>query len=128
MKDEGKHSEDKELRNISVCEGRERGETGQAQRGGQGGVSEEKSDGSLDFPHFLSATRRLALEVLEVHGLGWEGQAGLETRGRRVKGLSAEEREESGVEDAQSAGRLEKDSRGGREAETRSERGGYGRL
>ena len=30
------------------------------------------SDGSLDFPHFLSAARRLALEVRrvsEIHGL-----------------------------------------------------------
>ena len=80
---------------------------------------EERSDGSLDFPHFLSAARRLALEVRrasEIHGLGGEAQAGLETRGQRE--LSAEEREESRIEEAESVGRLEKDSRGGREGVT----------
>ena len=51
----------------------------------------------------------------EIHGLGGEARAGLETGGQRE--LSAEEREESRVE-AESGGRLEKDSRGGREAVT----------
>ena len=49
---------------------------------------EERSDGSLDFPYFLSAARRLALEVRrvsEIHGLGGEARAGLETRTERVK-------------------------------------------
>ena len=80
---------------------------------------EERSDGSLDFPHFLSAVCRLALEVRrvsEIHGLGGEARAGLETRGQIE--LSAEEREESRIEEAESVGRLEKDSRGGREAVT----------
>ena len=79
----------------------------------------EESDGSLDFPHFLSAARRLALEVRrvsEIHGLGGEARAGLETGGQRE--LNAEEREESRIEEAESVGRLEKDSRGGREAVT----------
>ena len=82
---------------------------------------EERFDGSLDFPHFLSAARRLALEVhraSEIHGLGVEARAGLETRQRD---LSAEEREESRVEEAESVGRL-KDSRGGREAVTQGTR------
>ena len=52
----------------------------------------------------------------EIHGLGGEAQAGLETRGQRE--LSAEEREESRIEEAESVGRLEKDSSGGREAVT----------
>ena len=79
---------------------------------------EEQSDGSLDLPQFLSAARRLALEVREgwSHGLGGEARAGLETRGQRE--LSAEEREESRVEEAESVGRLEKASRGGRETVT----------
>ena len=51
--------------------------------------------------------------MLEIHGLGVEARAGLETRE-----LSAEEREESRKEEAESLGRLEKDSRGGREAVT----------
>ena len=54
---------------------------------------EERADGSLDFPHFLSAARSLALEVRKVsefHGLGGEARAGLETGGQRE--LSAEER------------------------------------
>ena len=61
---------------------------------------EERSDGSLDLPHFLLAARRLALEVCrvsEIHGLGGEAQAGLETRGQRE--LSADEREESRIEE-----------------------------
>ena len=69
---------------------------------------EERSDGFLDFPHFLSAARRLALEVRrvsETHGLGGEAQAGLETRG--LKELGAEEREESRIEEAESVGRLQ---------------------
>ena len=64
---------------------------------------EERSDGSLDFPHFLSAARRLFLEVRrvsEIHGLGGEARAGLETGGQRE--LSAEEREESRIEEAES--------------------------
>ena len=52
----------------------------------------------------------------EIHGLGGEARAGLETGGQRE--LRAEEREESRVEEAESGGRLEKDSRGGREAVT----------
>ena len=83
------------------------------------GWYEERSDGSLDFPHFLSATRRLALEVRrvsEIHGLGVEARASLETGGQRE--LSAEDREESRIEEAESVGRLEKDSRGGRDAVT----------
>ena len=72
-------------------------------------------EGSLDFPHFLSTARRLALEVRrvsEIHGLRGEARSGLETGGQRE--LSAEEREESRIEEAESVGRLEKDSRGGR--------------
>ena len=52
----------------------------------------------------------------EIHGLGGEARAVLETGGQRE--LSAEEREESRVEEAESGGRLEKDSRGGRETVT----------
>ena len=80
---------------------------------------EERSNGSLDFPHFLSAARGLALEVRrvsEIHGLGGEARAGLETRGQRQ--LSAEEKEESSIEEAKSVGSLENDSRGGIEAVT----------
>ena len=79
----------------------------------------EERSGSLDFAHFLSAAHRLALEVCrasEIHGLGGEARAGLETRGQRE--LNAEEREESRIEEAESVGRLQKDSRGGREAVT----------
>ena len=64
-------------------------------------------DGSLDFSHFLSAACRLALvvrRVSEIHGLGGEAQAGLETRGQRE--LSTEETAESRVEEAESGGRL----------------------
>ena len=52
----------------------------------------------------------------EIHGQGGEARAGLETRGQRE--LSAEEREESRIKEAESVGRLEKDSRRGREAVT----------
>lgn len=54
------------------------------------------------------------------HGQGGDGRVGLETRGQRE--LSAEEREESRVTDAESVERLEKDSRGGREAVTHGAR------
>ena len=77
---------------------------------------EERSDGCLDFPLILLAALRLALEVRrvsEMHGLGGEARAGLETRGQRE--ISAEEREESRIEVAESVGRLEKDSRGQQE-------------
>ena len=79
---------------------------------------EERSDGSLDFPHFLSAARRLALEVRRASGIHGLGGMGCSSRPRGQRVLSAEEREESRIEEGESVERLEKDSRGGREAVT----------
>ena len=84
-----------------------------------GETGEERSDGSLDFRHFLSAAQRLTLEerrTSDIHGQGGVERVGLGTRGQRES--SAEERDDSRVADATSVERLEKDSRGGREAVT----------